>query len=89
MEYAATKGYYSPPPASAGPHPVVVLVLHGNAGSRVHRLELVQLLRTRLGVGVCVPDYRGYGGSEGAPTEEGLVRAPPHEVILIVFKIFK
>jgi len=67
------QGYYWPPPPSAAANPVAILVLHGNAGSRVHRLELMQLLRSRLGVGVCVPDYRGFGGSEGSPTEEGLI----------------
>jgi len=31
------------------------------------------MLREGLGVGVCVPDYRGFGGSQGSPTEQGLV----------------
>lgn len=48
-----------------------VLLFHGNAGHRGHRLGLVQAFH-RLGYGVFVPDYRGYGGSGGSPTEEGL-----------------
>ena len=28
----------------------------------------------QLGLGVCILDYRGFGGSEGTPTERGLIR---------------
>jgi hypothetical protein len=48
-----------------------VLVFHGNAGHRGDRLDLVRHLAD-LGLGVLALDYRGYGGSEGAPTEDGL-----------------
>jgi uncharacterized protein len=48
-----------------------LLVLHGNAGHRGHRLDWIEDLR-RLGCGIFILDYRGYGGSAGAPTEEGL-----------------
>jgi fermentation-respiration switch protein FrsA (DUF1100 family) len=54
-----------------GPGDLTALVFHGNAGHRGHRTELVQGLR-RLGLGVLLPDYRGYGGSGGTPSEEGL-----------------
>ena len=50
-----------------------VLLLHGNAGDRSHRLGWMHLLRDGLGVSVTVLDYRGYGGSEGSPTEKGLI----------------
>jgi len=51
----------------AGDDPAV-LVLHGNAGHRAHRLPYV-----RPGHATLLLDYRGYGGSSGAPTEDGLV----------------
>jgi len=51
--------------------PVTLVILHGNAGHRGHRLDWIEDLHS-LGYGVFVLDYRGYGGSEGSPTEEGL-----------------
>ncbi|MBB3332070.1 hypothetical protein BDK63_002963 [Halomonas campaniensis] len=48
-----------------------LLFLHGNAGNLSHRLDsLVQF--HRLGLSVLILDYRGYGRSEGRPSEEGL-----------------
>jgi len=50
-----------------------VVQFHGNAGSRMHRLAFMHLLRDGLGCSVTVLDYRGFGGSEGSPTEHGLI----------------
>jgi hypothetical protein len=47
------------------------LFLHGNAGNASHRLPNAALL-TRLGAAVLLLDYRGYGRSEGRPTESGV-----------------
>ncbi|MGH8443203.1 MAG: alpha/beta hydrolase [Nevskiaceae bacterium] len=44
---------------------------HGNAGNISHRLELLQIFHG-LGLNVLMFDYRGYGRSEGAPTEAGM-----------------
>ncbi len=60
----------SPPPAQT------VLVLNGNAGNRSFRAPLATSLQ-RLGLQVLLFDYRGYGGSDGKPTEAGL-RADAH-----------
>jgi len=49
----------------------VVLFLHGNAGNISHRVASISLLHD-LGVNVFIFDYRGYGHSRGAPTEQGL-----------------
>ena len=49
----------------------VVLFLHGNAGNASHRLPNAAEL-TRLGTHVLLLDYRGYGKSDGSPTEEGV-----------------
>ena len=51
-----------------------ILWCHGNAGNITYRYHnLVQLVE-RLGVDVFILDYRGYGRSEGKPSEEGLYR---------------
>ena len=56
-----------------GPVPATLVIFHGNAGHRGHRLDWIEDLHN-LGYGVFALDYRGYGGSEGSPTEEGLYR---------------
>ena len=48
-----------------------ILFLHGNAGNISHRLEKIILLR-RAKVNIFIVDYRGYGESEGKPTEKGV-----------------
>jgi alpha-beta hydrolase superfamily lysophospholipase len=48
-----------------------LLLLHGNAGHRGHRLSWMEGFHRR-GLAVFIVDYRGYGGSTGSPTEEGL-----------------
>ncbi len=53
---------------------VTLLWLHGNAGNVSHRLDHLLLLHERLGVHVFIIDYRGYGRSEGQPSEEGTYR---------------
>ncbi|NLF33002.1 MAG: alpha/beta fold hydrolase [Planctomycetes bacterium] len=47
-----------------------VMVCHGNAGNISDRLATAAVLR-RLGLSVLLFDYRGYGLSEGEPTEDG------------------
>ena len=50
-----------------------VLFLHGNAGNISHRLDYL-LMFNRLGHSTFIVDYRGYGRSSGAPSEEGTYR---------------
>ena len=45
---------------------------HGNAGNISHRLENARELVGRFGLDVFLVDYRGYGLSDGAPSEAGL-----------------
>lgn len=55
------------------PHAEAVAALlfcHGNAGNVSHRTESLRQLHS-LGLNVFLFDYRGYGRSEGRPTEEG------------------
>jgi fermentation-respiration switch protein FrsA (DUF1100 family) len=47
-----------------------VLFLHGNAGNISHRLDSIAIFR-ELGLDVFIIDYRGYGQSEGKPSEQG------------------
>jgi fermentation-respiration switch protein FrsA (DUF1100 family) len=55
-----------------GERPLAFLLLHGNAGHRGDRLPWIRALQG-TGASVLALDYRGYGGNEGAPTEEGLL----------------
>ncbi len=50
----------------------VLIWYHGNAGNISHRLDNVRELIRRLGCDIVLVDYRGYGLSEGTPSEEGL-----------------
>jgi fermentation-respiration switch protein FrsA (DUF1100 family) len=51
----------------------VLLWFHGNAGNITHRYDMILTLM-RLPARVFIVDYRGYGKSEGTPSEEGLYR---------------
>ena len=52
--------------------PVATLLwYHGNAGNLSHRLENILEL-VPLNLNIFIFDYRGYGKSEGAPSEKGL-----------------
>lgn len=50
-----------------------VIFCHGNAGNISHRLEKLLMLYT-LGVNIFIFDYRGYGKSQGIPSESGLYK---------------
>jgi fermentation-respiration switch protein FrsA (DUF1100 family) len=57
-----------------GREPLTLLWFHGNAGHIGHRLEHLALMHQRLGVSVFMHGYRGYGRSEGRPSEAGFYR---------------
>ncbi len=50
-----------------------LLFFHGNAGNISHRLASIRQFH-RLGLSVLIVDYRGYGESEGRPSEAGTAR---------------
>jgi pimeloyl-ACP methyl ester carboxylesterase len=58
--------WYVPAEANRG----VVLFSHGNGGNISYNLPYVEILH-RVGLSTFIYDYRGYGKSEGQPTEEG------------------
>ena len=59
-------GWWIPASPSRG----LLLFLHGNAGNISHRLDSIRLFH-ELGLSVFIFDYRGYGLSDGKPTESG------------------
>jgi fermentation-respiration switch protein FrsA (DUF1100 family) len=59
-------GWYVP-----GRRAMALLWCHGNGGNISHRVGHLRLIHDRLGLGVLLFDYRGYGRSDGAPSEPG------------------
>ena len=51
----------------------MTLYLHGNAGNITHRADHLVAIR-EAGSEVLIIDYRGYGKSDGSPTEAGMYR---------------
>jgi pimeloyl-ACP methyl ester carboxylesterase len=72
-------GWYCAPHRKVGgelepvPARMVLLWFHGNAGNISHRYDMIRLLM-KIPVNVFIIDYRGFGKSEGAPSEQGLYR---------------
>lgn len=59
-------GWFVPAPENRG----VILFCHGNAGNISHRFDSLILFH-RLGFSTLIFDYRGYGRSQGRPSEAG------------------
>ena len=58
------------------PHPdaqATLLFFHGNAGNISHRLKSISIFHD-IGLSVFIIDYRGYGNSDGRPSEHGTYR---------------
>jgi fermentation-respiration switch protein FrsA (DUF1100 family) len=62
-------GWFVPAPAARA----TLLFFHGNAGNISHRLDSLRIFR-ELSLTVLIVDYRGYGRSEGTPSENGTYR---------------
>ena len=62
-------GWFVPAKEARG----TVLFFQGNAGNISHRLDSLQIFR-QLRLNSFIIDYRGYGNSEGRPSEHGLYR---------------
>jgi len=63
-------GWFFPASTNSQRRHLAVLVCHGNAGNISDRLDKCAALLS-TGVSVFVFDYRGYGRSQGRPSEEG------------------
>ncbi|HEY2431255.1 MAG TPA: alpha/beta fold hydrolase [Vicinamibacterales bacterium] len=58
---------------------VWVVYLHGNDSTLASRMNVLHYERLRaLGVNVLAPEYRGFGGLAGTPTEPGLAEDAAH-----------
>ena len=53
------------------PSNVTWLLFHGNGGNIGHRIGELALAHHRTGANIFIFDYRGYGESEGSPSEKG------------------
>jgi uncharacterized protein len=77
-----------------------VLYLHGNRSTIAHRMNIVHYEHLRaLGLNVLAPEYRGFGGLDGDPTERSLDRdarvayeylrsglhVPPERIIIYIY----
>ena len=70
QDHLQLEGWYCEPPRPKAP---VILFFHGNSGNlTTHQITDQRLLT--LDCGLLLIDYRGYGNSEGIPSEEGLHR---------------
>ena len=63
-------GWFFPGVKDSPRNRLAVLLCHGNGGNISHRLDVTAAL-LETGVAVFLFDYRGYGRSEGRPSEEG------------------
>jgi fermentation-respiration switch protein FrsA (DUF1100 family) len=61
-------GWYVP---AAKPGSLTVLFCHGNGGNIGYYLDTIGILH-EMGVNSFIFDYRGYGRSDGTPSEEGM-----------------
>ncbi len=50
-----------------------LIFFHGNAGNIGDRVEKIEMFH-KMGLNVFIVDYRGFGRSQGVPTEEGIYK---------------
>lgn len=66
---ARIHGWFAPADSARA----TLVIAHGNAGNISHRYPLLRSLQQR-GFNVLMFDYRGYGRSEGSPSEDGIYK---------------
>jgi hypothetical protein len=60
-------GWFVPVENSRG----TLIFCHGNAGNISHRIDIIEIFN-KLNLNIFIFDYRGYGKSQGSPSELGL-----------------
>jgi len=65
------QAWWMPRAATDGGLGVTIVTFHGNGGTMSDRLEWCSLVH-RMGASVLAVEYRGYGDSDGTPSEDGL-----------------
>ena len=66
----ALQGWFIPGDPAGGSN-LTWLWFHGNGGNIGHRVDELALAHHRTGNNIFIFDYRGYGESEGTPSEKG------------------
>ena len=66
----ALNGWYFP----AEKPKAFCLFSHGNGGNLTNRWDIAEALRTEAACSVFLYDYRGYGKSQGSPSEQGILQ---------------
>ncbi|KVH94030.1 hypothetical protein Ccrd_003943 [Cynara cardunculus var. scolymus] len=51
-----------------------ILFFQENAGNIAHRLEMVRIMLQKLHCNIFMLSYRGYGASDGYPSQQGIIR---------------
>jgi pimeloyl-ACP methyl ester carboxylesterase len=74
-------GWMRPAP-SKGPHPRV-LIVHGNAGSAIDRVDYANGVTRVMPADVYILEYPGYGSRPGAPTQTSVLAAADDAIALI------
>ena len=67
QDHIKLNGWFIKAPKSTS----TILFLHSNAGNMGDRLDKIDLFH-KMGLNVFIVDYRGYGKSQGHPTEKGM-----------------
>ncbi len=66
-------GWFIPSPRGPREGKGTLIFLHGNAGNIGDRLDKIKIFNG-MGLNILIVDYRGYGQSEGRPTEAGIYK---------------
>ena len=65
-------GWFVPARSASAAAGRALLLSHGNAGNIADRVQWIEMLHRGLDAHVFAYDYRGFGRSQGEPSEEGL-----------------
>lgn len=67
----------------------IIIMFHGNAGNLSHRTELFKQFTENNNLNILAIDYRGYGKSNGSPSESGFYEDARASINYVLEKGFK